>query len=1084
MPSREDILNTIAALERQRDVLDPEILAISIDALRLQLAKLAHTPSLITILNVVVHSNHASTDTTATGQLLSALYTLQMRFKAIATEHGAQIDPKSGYSVIASFTDAPHNAIDAAFAILAELHDHHIRLPAHHTPPFVIRIGVHTISLEATTDIPESQRRVVRAITEAAAVNAVLISQPTYQQVRERCVIHNGPILTIEGLDEPLQTYYAARRRSTLTPNPLQAHADLNAITTSLVGRSMELRLLQESLRRTINDRQSSIITIIGEAGVGKTRLLANYWDWLDSIPESVWVFFAQASVDMTQQPFGILQNLLAYRAQVHLNDSQPIAQDRITRTLTEYLGNSNVYKAHFIGHLTGLDFSDSQHLAGVIQDARQVHDRAFNYFVQYIEAMLNTAEYPMVFLLEDVQWADDGTLELLRYLVHQLSHYPIVIIATARPTIDDIHPEWVNASTRLELAPLSERATRLLVGEILRNVSDPPQHLIEMIVEQSMGSPFYVWELVHLLIQEGIIEAGPERWAVQSSRLSDLTSLPQLPDIVRARLNRLTPTEREHLQRAAVLGRTFWDKAVAELTIEDDANPLETQQVLQALINHQLVIAQTYSIFANTTEYGFSNAILQQLVYDEIPPAQRARYHARAATWLIGHSMQRIGQYAAIIANHYRLADETQRAVKWYTMAGKQAQELYAPVTAIRHYQAALDLLPNTPDNLETRVQLLKGLGKTLVVQAKLREAADVYETIIRLSHDPATHANALNELSLLLNRMGETQAALQSAIQAESLARAANQPTELARAWLTEAKTWSRLGNRERAMGLARQSLELANELNDRFQIADSFNLMGSLALVNTEYEMAQTYLNRALEIVREIGNRRYEGALANNIAEIARMRGDYQTALVLYQDAEKVAAETGNRRGQMVTLHSIATTWIALNQHRNALKILERLIPEAEAAHYDELLTDMLCQLAEAYVGLDDANNALTHVQRSMALARQNNVGYQIAAAWQVLGSVAAARRAPIQMDGNLYIARQCYEKSLELYTKQQLEAQQAKTMQLWAMYELAQGERTQGELLWHEAIKWYKRIGADYEIQRMKSSLDLPDKPSDK
>lgn len=1083
MPSREEILNTIAALERQQDVLDPEVLETSLDALRLQLAKLDHTPALITLLYVIVHSNNASTDTTATGQLLSALYTLQMRFKAIASERGAQIDPKSGYGLIASFSDNPHNAIDTAFTILDELHDFNIRLPSRNTPPFVIRVGVHTTSAEANGNITESQRRIVQAITEAAGFNTVLISHPTYQQVRERCVIHNGPILTIEGLSDPLQTYQATRRRSVFMPNPLHVPSEINAITTSLVGRSMEQRLLQETLRQAINDRQSTLHTIIGAAGVGKTRLLAEYWDWLDSIPESVWIFFARASVDMAQQPYGMLQNLLAYRAQVQHQDTQPIAQDRMIRTLTEYLGESNIHKAHFIGHLTGLDFSESNHLEGVLQDARQVHDRAFNYFVQYLESMLNAAEYPLVFLLEDIQWADDGTLELLRYVAHQLSHYPIVIVSTARPTIEDIHPEWVNASTRIELAPLSERSTRLLVGEILRNLNDPPQHLIEMIVQQSMGSPFYVWELVQLLIQEGIIEAETQRWTVQDSRLSDITSLPHLPDIVRARLNRLTPTEREHLQRAAVLGRTFWDKAVVELAIEDDPNSLETQQALQTLTDQQLIIPQTHSIFANTTEYLFSNAILQQLVYDEIAPSQRARYHARAATWLIGHSMQRIGQYAAIIANHYRLADETQRAVKWYTMAAKQAQELYAPVTAIRHYQTALDLLPNTPDQLENRVQLLRGLGKGLVVQAKLREAATVYELIIGLTQDPAIHANALNELSILLNRMGETQAALQRAIQAEGLARSANQPAELARAWLTEAKTWSRLGNRERAMGLARQSLELANELNERFQIADSFNLMGSLALVNAEYEMAQTYLNRALEIVREMGNRRYEGALANNIAEIARLRGDYQTALVLFQDAEKVAAETGNRRGQMVTLHNIATTWIALGQYRTATKILDRLIPEAEAANYDEVLTDMLCQLAEAHVGLGETELALSIGLRSMALARQNNVGYQIAAAWQVLGTVASTRLAPIQIDGTWYTARQCYEKGLELFTKQQLEAQQAKTMQLWAMYELSHGDRAQGEMLWHEAIKWFKRIGADYEVQRMKTSIDLPDAPSD-
>lgn len=1082
MASSEEISQAIATLERQRGLLETDILETTLAALRHQLAKLDSNPRLVTLLHVELHSNHASTDTTATGQLLSALYTLQMQFKAIAAHYGARIDPKSGYSLVATFVEDPTHAIDAAFDIQDELHSYNVRLAAratHATPAFVVKIGIHTMSSDPSGEATAHHRHITKRITEAATLNDLLISQTTYQQVRGHCTVHNGPILALDELANPLQTYHAIRRKSSLFHNPLQYATDQPAITTSLVGRATELRYLQDNLRLIINDHQSTLITLVGEIGVGKTRLLKDYWDWLDSIPESVWTFFGRATADMVQQPYGLLQSLLAYRARILQSDSLHIIQAKIVRTLTEYLGDDNIHKAHFIGHLTGLDFSTSHHLAETLHDARQIHDRAFHYFVQYIEAMLNTADYPLVFILEDIQWADDGTLELLRYMTHQLPHHPILIIATARPDLEDTHPEWLNASTRLDLAPLSERATRLLVGEILRNVPTPPKQLIEMIVQESMGSPFYIWELVQLLIQEGVIIPTAERWLVQESLLSALTTLPTLPDIVRARLMNLTQHELESLQRAAVIGRTFWDKAIAELAAEEDPNTPKTTQALESLVAHQLITPQLYSIFANTTEYSFGNAILHQLVYDETPANQRARYHARAATWLIGHSMQRIGHYAAIIANHYRRAGEIQRAVKWYTMAGKQAQELYAPITAIRHYQAALELLPTVAANIHQRTVLLKGLGKALTLQAKLREATQVYEEIIRINPDPATQALALNELSVLLNRMGEAQAALQSAIQAESLARQANQPTELARAWLTEAKTWSRLGNRDRAMSLARQSLELANSLQDQFLVADSFNLMGSLALVNSEYEMAQTYLNRALEVVREMGNRRHEGVLANNIAEIARLRGDYQTALILFQEAEKVAAETGNRRSQMVTLHNIATTWIALGQYRTAAKILERLIPEAEQADYSELLTDLLCQLAEAQVGLGETAAALTSAQRALTLAQRTNVVYQIAAGWQVLGEVAAAHQAPISIDDTLYTARQCYAQSLERFTKLQLEAAQAKTRQLWALYELKHGDPAQGQLLWHEAIKWFKRIGADYEIQRMKSSLDLAD-----
>ncbi len=179
--------------------------------------------------------------------------------------------------------------------------------------------------------------------------------------------------------------------------------------------------------------------------------------------------------------------------------------------------------EAPFIGHLIGYDYSDNPRLAGIQGDARQIRDLAFHYLTQFF--INSTRTQPGVLLLEDIHWADNGSLDLIEHVMQDQPDMPLLIVCLTRPVLFEGRPSWGNGPfvhLRLDLQPLSAQNSRQLVADILRRVPEIPPTLVELIIDRAEGSPFYVEELIKALIDEGIILRDKEQWQVKADRLQD----------------------------------------------------------------------------------------------------------------------------------------------------------------------------------------------------------------------------------------------------------------------------------------------------------------------------------------------------------------------------------------------------------------------------------------------------------------------------------------------------------------------------------------------------------------------------------
>ena len=258
----------------------------------------------------------------------------------------------------------------------------------------------------------------------------------------------------------------------------------------------------------------------------------------------------------------------------------------------------------------------------------------------------------------------------------------------------------------------------------------------VRVIVATAEGNPFYVEELIKNLIDERIIQIdrAADVWRIDRSRLMNLHVPPTLTALLQARLDSLTPAERNTLQQAAVVGRIFWDALLQAL----QRVPQPPRRELAELTQRELIYARPTPAFAHTHEYMFQHALLRDVVYDTVLKRTRQIYHARSAAWLIEatRARGRAEEYAAVIAEHYALAGETGLAAEWYCQAGERAKAQGAFLEARKFFDRTLDLLPPTADR-EQRWRALLERSEVLGVlgDSDARLADD--QALLALAHD-----------------------------------------------------------------------------------------------------------------------------------------------------------------------------------------------------------------------------------------------------------------------------------------------------------------------------------------------------------
>ena len=830
---------------------------------------------------------------------------------------------------------------------------------------FNARVGINT-GMVATGGLSEGKDTVMgltvnlgARMESAAPPGSVLISHATYRHVRGIFEVEALAPIIAKGFSDPVRVYVVKQAK----PRAFRMGTrGIEGIETRMVGRDAELMMLQDAFADAVETGEPRLVMVVGEAGVGKSRLLYEFENWIELRPEQTLYFKGRAIPSLRHVPYAVFRDMLAYRFEILESDSAAVALDKF-RTGTS--GALSPDRSDLVGHLVGFDFSGSEAVQRLL-GSPDFGDLARSYFTAYVQALAR--EEPMVMFLEDLHWADDSSLDLLDHLATAITGAHLLMVGLTRPELFERREHWGEGRervARIDLKLLSRRVSRALVDEILQKVDVIPEALRDLIADGAEGNPFYVEELAKMLIDEGVIVRGPDAqspWHVNETRLHEIRVPSTLTGILQARLDSLPAQERELLQQAAVVGRLFWDAAVSELAGKTRD---EVHEKLDSVRGRELIYRRERSAFVGTTEYLFRHALLRDVTYETVLQKLRLGYHALAARWLEAHAGERIGEYAGLIAEHLEHAGLAVEAASYLQRSAARMLDTGALRASLGFAQRALALLP---EDSPLRVDLLVQSGEALLGLSDYAEARQVLEMALsaaQASGDERACAAALDHLGGIARDQGDWELATEYLERSLALAQGLSDRSRIAHilwslgwvhigqgaaaeaeACLTESQGLyqgleDRLGLAQVLNGLAsvgllegdygrswtlyQESLALFREAGDRLREAIALANLGETSRLREDYDAARDYCSAALGIFREIGQRSNIVVTNLNLGHVASAQGDYGAARASYREALRIATEIGTTPYALDSLAGIALLLARTGQPERTVQLL---------------------------------------------------------------------------------------------------------------------------------------------------------------
>ena len=868
-------------------------------------------------------------------------------FEAMSQEvlrHGGTVEKFIGDAVVGVFgapiahEDDPVRAVRAALAMQSKLPELNDRVAPSTGGSLGLRAAVHTgeVLAGSGTDLEGSvtgdTTNIAARLQGVAPPGGVVVSQRTQRDTRRAFDFKLLGEMELKGVPEPVITWQVLRETGTESSSEF---------ASPFVGRRDELDIMALLLRRCSSERRPYVATVVGPAGMGKSRLVHEFAHRVSNDDETPHAHIVRGRCLPYGDGLHLWPLAQILRDDVGILESDPSgAIEAKARDLLEpRFADDDTGPSVVTILLSSMEIPVSvDPLAGVGREAaeRMIADA----WARYLAAA--GAGVPLVVVIEDIHWAEDSLLDLLDRLA-DLTFGPVLFVYLARPEFLERRPSWGSGSanfTALELLSMPVDEGSALVQHLLDGAASP--ELLSTIVARAGGNPFFAAELVMMLREDRSIERRDGLWMA----VGDVTAT--LPDTVQgaiaARIDRLSRQHKRALQDASVVGRVFWEGALPALGTPDPTSAVDE------LISRGLVRRRPTSSMASSRELVFEHALIQDVAYGSIPPSRRPEAHAAVVSWIEDNTSGRDEELAELLAHHASLAEDADRTRRYSTLAGHRHRRVFAAADAIRWYDRALAATERLPRSGTTLLvaEITLGRGEAFEQLGRFDEAHEDYERVLstaRSTGRPWLEAQTLATLAHLFwsqDRFDEAESLLPRGVEAARKAGIPNVEAQLA--YTAGASAWSRgdpvlarshheealriaeeardlegeayarhgltqtltlLGPLQEAMAQGERSRELWRTLGHRPMLHQSGQLLGTLHVLSGRPDVSSQLLDEVLQGFRDLGQRRFEPAALATRSLAQMFRGDLGSALACTDEALDLSRVVGSARGTFVSL-----------------------------------------------------------------------------------------------------------------------------------------------------------------------------------
>jgi class 3 adenylate cyclase len=957
--------------------------------------------------------------------------------RAVVERHGGVVEKFIGDAMMAVFgvprvhEDDALRAVRASLEIRERLRGLDEALRNERGVSIEWRTGVNTGEVVAG-DTAGGQRfvtgdavNVAARLEQAAAPGEILLGEPTYRLVHDAVEVEPATELSLKGKTAPVAAYRLVGETG--------ADSRVARLQSPVVGRERPRRLLDEAWEQVLTERVCHLFTILGAAGVGKSRIVSD--------------FVERHATDAR----AVNGRCLAYGEGITYWPLAEVVRDVAGITDEHDAANARSRIEAVVGIETDASVIGERLAAAIgLMEARATPEETAWAARRFFEAI--ASRQPLIVVIDDLQWAEPAMLDLVDHIATWALDAPILLIGLAREELLDARPAWgggKRSTTTITLEPLNAAESGDLVANLIGG-TQLPNSVRDRIVAASEGNPLFVEELLGMLIDEGVLVPEDGHWKPVRD-LAQLSVPPTINALLAARLDGLPSPERAVLERGAVEGKVFHRGAVSELVAEGERKELPLQ--LLALTRKEL-LRPDRSDFAGEEAYRFRHLLIRDAAYQAMPKATRAELHARFADWLVRVSGDRLAEYEEIIAYHLEQAYQyrtelgtpdaqavglAESAARRLTSAGIRAhkrRDMDASVNLLRRAARLLDV--RDPE----RPRVLAYLGDALWEAAEYLEADRVLSEALGLARELGDERWAARaELSLLELRnssqhLEDAEVAPRLRVLTEQLARLGDEEGH------REAVEFD--GFRLFALGHARQAGELLDTVTTGSGDATSFRGLfssvlywgptpvaegigkiqavldrsgpdpvlehllfrglGGLHGLMGSFERGRELLERSRSLGLELGMRfRAEGVKGHFLGPMERLAGHLERAAELTRDAYEAMIAAGDTAFASTAAGDLALTLVDMGRFDEAERYA-RIATETAAsddfvsqAMFHGAMGRILASRGDFEGAEAHAREAVRLVEASDYLVYQGDMNLQLASVLDAAGRRAEAKEA---------------------------------------------------------------------------------------
>ncbi|HEY6471054.1 MAG TPA: adenylate/guanylate cyclase domain-containing protein [Candidatus Dormibacteraeota bacterium] len=782
-----------------------------------------------------------------------------------------------------------------------------------------------------------------------AAPGAVLVGDATRRATEAAVVYQDLGERSLKGKAEPVHLWQALRVVA-FVGGALKSEG----LEAPFVGRDRELRLIKDQFHASAEEQKAHLVSVVGIAGIGKSRLGWEFFKYIDGIAGLVYTHRGRCLAYGEGVTYWALAEMVRMRAGITEQEDPASAREKLRACLEEYLPNAEERRwvEPRLAQLLALE-------GHAIQERQDL----FSAWRVFFERLAD--QHPTVLLFEDMQWADTSLLEFVEYLLEWSRNHALYVVTLARPELVDRHPTWGAGKrnfTSIFLEPLASAAMERLLDGLVPGL---PDELRDQILARAEGVPLYAVETVRMLLDRTLLERAGSVYRL-TGPVEDLEVPQSLHGLIAARLDGLRPEARRVLQDAAVLGKTFTQDSLAAIA----TIPVEQLEPLLAeLVRKEVLSLQSDPRSPERGQYGFLQDLVKRVAYETLSKRDRREKHLAVAAWFEsswgGEESDVVEVVAANYLEAYNLAPQDpdaervkNRAAEVLAQAGERAASLAANAEAARYFQKAAQLVGAATRQAE----LLERAGDMLTRMGRIDEAADIYESATLLFEN----AGQSHPAARIEARMGEI--AYQQGHLDQAIARVrhahhvlAGDEPDAAFAFVTgQFGRFLALAGYPEAAPVLEDALLLAAQLQTHEVYSQALSSRAIWILRMGRLDEAATLLRRALEVAMEGEFTTAAFRAWSNLGVVLESQDRFVEVVESMAPMITMARQKGDRSRELAALVGVLSSLSALGRWDEAISTAA----EAEAA--DELnamhfVSAGLVELVPIYLHRGDVETA---------------------------------------------------------------------------------------------------------------------------